>query len=137
MMAGTSGEAVLRAVTLRYFECLDAEDWEGMRAIWSESGELRAVGARPRNDRDGVIAYFAKLFAPWPEHHDSPTRLVISERDSTVMAEVTFTGRTLAGREVSFDAIDVFDIIDGKIRKLTNWYDIDYARRVIADPEPS
>ena len=65
-------------------------------------------------------------------HVDHPTRLVISERDGTVLAEVTFTGRTPDGRDVAFDAIDVFDIVDGRIKKLTNWYDIDYARKALA-----
>jgi ketosteroid isomerase-like protein len=125
-------EQTMRAVVMRYFECLDTENWDGMRELWHEDGRLRAVGARPRDDREGVIGYFSKLFAPWPEHVDHPNRLVISERDGTVLAEVTFTGRTAGGDEVSFDAIDVFDIADGRIAKLSNWYDIDYARKAIA-----
>jgi hypothetical protein len=83
-----------------------------------------------------VIGYFSKLFNPWPEHEDRPTRLVISERDGTVLAEVAFTGRAPDGRQVAFDAIDVFDIVDGAIKKLTNWYDIDFARRSLAEPAP-
>jgi ketosteroid isomerase-like protein len=126
-------ESAMRKVVLRYFECLNSEDWDGMREIWREDGQLRAVGARPRNDREGVIGYFSKLFTPWPEHEDRPTRLVISERDATVLAEVTFSGRPTAESDmVVFDAIDVFDLVDGRIAKLTNWYDIDFARRSIA-----
>ncbi len=124
----------MQRVIMRYFECLDTENWEGMREIWHEDGRLRAVGARPRNDREGMIEYFSKIFMPWQEHVDKPTRLIVSERDGTVVAEVTFTGRTADGREVSFDAIDVFDLVDGRIAKLTNWYDIDYARKSIAPP---
>ncbi len=122
----------MRATVLRYFECLDTENWDGLREIWHEDGQLRAVGARPRDDRDSVIGYFSKLFDPWPEHVDRPTRIIVSEADSTVVAEVTFAGRTPDGRDVEFDAVDVFDIVDGRIRKLTNWYDIDYARRALA-----
>jgi ketosteroid isomerase-like protein len=133
LMAGTSAERAIRAVVLRYFECLNGEDWSGMRSIWRADGELRAVGARPRNDREGVIGYFSKLFGPWPEHEDNPTRVVVFEPDGIVLAEVTFTGRTPDGRQVSFDAIDVFDIVDGAIQKLTSWYDIEYARRSLAD----
>jgi ketosteroid isomerase-like protein len=125
-------EATLRATVLRYFQCLDNEDWDGMREIWHEDATLRAVGARPRDDREGMIEYFAKIFVPWQKHEDRPTRLVISERDGTVMAEVTFTGVTADGRTVVFDAIDVFDLVDGRIKKLTNWYDIDYARKLLA-----
>ena len=123
----------MREVVLRYFKNLDTENWEDMARIWHEDGKLRAVGARPRDDRDGVIQYFSKLFTPWPEHEDRPVRLVISERDQTVLAEVTFTGRTAAGKQVVFEAIDVFDLEDGRIKKLSNWYDIDYARKSIAD----
>lgn len=133
-MADTSGEAAMRAVALRYFRCLDTEDWAGMREIWRPDGKLRAVGARAREDREGVIGYFSKLFDPWPQHEDRPTRMVVSERDGMVIAEVTFFGTTADGRAVSFDAVDVFDIADGAIAKLSNWYDIDYARKAIAAP---
>jgi ketosteroid isomerase-like protein len=132
MIARVTAENELREVVMRYFECLDTENWDGMRDIWHEDGRLRAVGARPRDDREGVIQYFSKLFTPWPEHEDRPDRLVVSERDGTVLAEVTFTGRTAKGDHVAFEAIDVFDIVDGRIKKLSNWYDIDYARKSIA-----
>ena len=119
----------MRAVALRYFRCLDTEDWQGMAELWCEDGQMRAVGARPRDDREGVLSFFGKLFTPWVVHEDRPTRLVISERDQTVLAEVTFYGTTQDGREVAFDAVDVFDFRDGRIAKLTNWYDIDFARK--------
>lgn len=116
----------------RYFTCLDTEDWSQMRELWHEDGELRAVGARPRSGVDDVIGYFSGLFSPWPQHEDRPTRLIAS--GDTIVAEVTFTGTTPDGREASFDAVDVFDLRDGRIARLTNWYDIAYARRVVAAP---
>jgi ketosteroid isomerase-like protein len=125
-------EATMRDIVLRYFRCLDTEDWEGMAEVWHQDGVLRAVGARPRDGRDAVVGYFSKLFTPWIAHEDKPTRLVVSERDQTVLAEVTFTGTTEDGREVRFEAIDVFDFAEGGIAKLTNWYDIDYARKSLA-----
>jgi uncharacterized protein len=115
----------------QYFVCLDTEDWEKMRTLWHEDSEMRATGARARQGLDEVIGYFSKLFTPWPTHRDAPTRL-ISQGD-TIVAEVTFTGTTAEGREVTFDAIDVFDLEDGRIRRLTNWYDVAYARRVLTD----
>jgi ketosteroid isomerase-like protein len=133
---GATTAATMRLVALRYFNCLDTEDWAAMADLWTPDGQLRAVGARPRDDRDGVIEYFSKLFDPWPAHRDHPERLIISEPDETVVAEVTFTGTTPDGRDVRFEAIDVFDFESGRIRKLTNWYDIDYARRSLA-PRPA
>jgi hypothetical protein len=50
------------AVIAHYFACLDAEDWDAMRELWHEDGELRAVGARPRDGRDAVLRYFGRLF---------------------------------------------------------------------------
>jgi ketosteroid isomerase-like protein len=126
----------MRDVAERYFRCLDTEDWSAMAELWTPEAQLRAVGARPRNDRDGIIEYFSKLFDPWPTHRDHPDRLIVSEADQTVIAEVTFTGTTADGREVRFAAVDVFDFADGRIRKLTNWYDIDYARRMIGSGGP-
>lgn len=121
----------MRDVAERYFRCLDTEDWTAMADLWTPHAQLRAVGARPRNDREGIIEYFSKLFDPWPEHRDHPDRLIVSETHKTVVAEVTFTGTTADGRDVVFPAVDVFDFQDERIRKLTNWYDIDYARRML------
>ena len=121
----------MRNLAMRYFRCLDAEDWVGMAELWTPKAQLRAVGARPRNDREQIIEYFSKLFDPWFEHSDHPDRLIVSEIDQTVVAEVTFLGTTADGRDVRFEAVDVFDFEDGRIRKLANWYDIDYARRAL------
>jgi ketosteroid isomerase-like protein len=125
-----SNEATVR----RYFTCLDTEDWDGMRELWHEDGTMRAVGARPRVDREGVIEFFSGLFAPWPKHEDRPTRLVIA--GDTILAEVTFTGTTPEGREVSFDAVDVFDLRDERITSLSNWYDVALARKLLK-PQPT
>lgn len=121
----------MRGLARRYFACLDAEDWTRMAGLWAEDASLQAVGARPREGRPNVLEYFAKLFEPWREHEDRPTRLLVSEADQTVVAEVTFFGTTQDGRAASFDAIDVFDVRDGCIARMTNWYDIAYARKVL------
>jgi ketosteroid isomerase-like protein len=121
----------LEAVVRSYFICLDSENWERMRTLWHPESELRAVGARPRRGIDEVIAYFSRVFTPWPRHTDAPTRFI--HAGATRVVEVTFTGTTADGRKVSFDAIDVFDLVDGQIRRLTTWYDIAYVRAALAD----
>ena len=118
------------AVVRRYFDCLDAEDWPTMRTLWNEDAELRAVGARPQHGRDAIIAFCGRIFEPWEEHRDTPTRFLPC--GDTIVAEVTFTGRTHDGREVTFDAVDVFDLAGGRIQRLSTWYDIAYARKLLA-----
>lgn len=122
----------MHGLTLSYFRCLDTEDWSRMADLWTADAELLAVGARPRKGRDDVIGYFAKLFDPWSEHEDRPTRVVVAEAEQTVLAEVTFSGTPPGGGPVSFDAVDVFDFRDDRIRKLSNWYDVALARKALA-----
>lgn len=114
-----------------YFQCLDDENWSRMRGLWHPQGEMLAVGARPRAGLEDVMSLLEKLFVPWRRHRDRPDRVIVS--GNTVTVEVVFTGTTRDGREASFDAVDVFDFEDGLIRRLTNWYDIDRARRAVAD----
>jgi ketosteroid isomerase-like protein len=113
-----------------YFRCLDTEDWATMETLWHEDGEFHAVGARPRHGRDEVLGLFGRLFTPWARHEDRPTRVSIA--GDVVTAEVRFTGTTEDGRAVSFDAVDVIDVRDGRIARISNWYDIDYARQSLA-----
>lgn len=118
-----------------YFECLDTEDWERMRTLWTDDCEVRAVGARKRHGVEEALGLFKNMFVPWAAHRDQPTRVVLA--DATAMVEVTFSGTTRDGREVSFEAVDVFDLRNDKIHRLSNWYDIAYARKVLTPASTS
>ncbi len=120
-----------RTLVERYFECANTEDWDGMRELWHDDAEFVAVGARPRVGREEIVAYFPHIFSLWSEHRDEPTRILVA--GDVVTAEVRFTGRTPGGKRVEFDAVDVIDVRDGKILRLTNWYDIAYARKQLAE----
>jgi ketosteroid isomerase-like protein len=122
-----------RHVVSEYFVCLDTENWERMTELWHPDASLRAVGARPRSGRDAVIEYFSRLFRPWPQHRDVPTRIVVA--GDVVIAEVRFEGITPGGRSVTFEAVDVFDLDAGRIHALSNWYDIDFVRRTLAEDD--
>jgi ketosteroid isomerase-like protein len=110
-----------------YFEALNAEDFPRLERAWAADGELRAVGSRPRRGIEEVMAYFHPLFEPWAEHLDQPTRTIVS--GDVVVVEIRFTGRTHGGRELSFDAVDVFDLAGGAIARLTTWYDLAWVRK--------
>jgi ketosteroid isomerase-like protein len=51
---------------------------------------------------------------------------------SSATVEVHFTGTTADGRTLEFDAVDIFDIQDQRIVRLTNWYDVLLVRRKLA-----
>jgi ketosteroid isomerase-like protein len=118
------------ALVADYFDCVNRDDWTGLRALWHPDGEWRAVGARPRTGRDQVIEYFTTLFEPWSSHHDEPVRVVVGGSVATV--EVRFEGITLEGTPIGFDAVDIFDVADGLIRRMSNWYDLVFVRRQLA-----
>lgn len=127
---GTSSDVANIRVVKRYFRYLNSDDWQGLGTIWHKDAELCAVGARRRTGVDEIVTYYQKIFSLWNTHVDRPTRFLVSGNAVTV--EVAFTGTTPSGRCVEFDAVDVIDIIDGRISKLSSWYDIAYARLQLA-----
>lgn len=118
-------------VVTAYIACLNEEDWEAFADLWHDDAEFRAVGARPRCGRSEITAFFRRLFDPWAVHLDTQRR-VISSGD-VVTVEVDFVGTTPDGRQIEFDAVDVFDIENGRISRLSNWYDLAYVRMLLAN----
>jgi ketosteroid isomerase-like protein len=119
----------VHAVLDAYFEGLNTEDWPGLEALMCEDAQLWAPGA----DRQGaaaVAAYFRDALAPYPDHRDEPGRRFID--GSTAVVEIRFIGRMATGAPMKFDAVDVFDLRDGRIARLTSWYDSHEVRRALA-----
>jgi ketosteroid isomerase-like protein len=131
----TALDVSLRTTALQYFECVNAEDWSTMRSLWHPDGELIAVGTRPRRGLDDVLDYFEKALRPWREHHDEAIRVLVCAAEEVVVVEPRFRGSTTTGVGVTFDAVDVFDITAGQIRRLSIWYDLERVRKAMArDP---
>jgi len=112
----------IHATLAAYFAGINGEDYESVGRLFAEDGELRAPGTKPRKGPEGVATYFEDALAPYPEHHDEPTRVLVSGSSATV--EITFNGITAEGAPLNFDAVDVFDFDDeGRVLLLTSWYD--------------
>jgi ketosteroid isomerase-like protein len=119
-----------------YFRALDTEDWALLRTLFCEDAEVRAVGTSARFGIDAVMAFYQRLFRPWAQHRDAPTR-VLRDGD-TLTVEVQFTGTTPDGVHCQFDAVDVIDLRDGRIARLTNWYDLVAVRQALGlDASPT
>ncbi len=104
-----------------YFTALNTEDWELMATVLHPEVDLVPTGSRPRTGSDKAIAMFQKIFERFPVHADDPTRYICD--GSTVVVEITFTGATADGLDVTFDAVDIFDVEDGRICRLSQWFD--------------
>lgn len=109
------------AVVKDYFTALNDEDWELMASVLHPELDLIPSGSRPRIGADKAIAMFQKIFERFPVHQDNPTRFL--EAGNTVVVEITFNGATQDGQEVAFDAVDIFDVEDGRIFRLSQWFD--------------
>jgi len=121
-------------VVARYFAAIDAEDFDTLRRLLHPDVALTACGSRPRRGSEAVLDLFAKIFERFPVHSDRPTRLICD--GPTVVAEIHFEGRSATGTDVTFEAVDVFDIVDGRIVRLTQWLDSAHLERQLSSPEP-
>jgi len=122
----------LRKLIDTYFSLINEEAWEDFGNLWHDNAELRAVGSRPRHGRQEILEFYRTLFRPWSKHADTPVRVLLCETSATV--EVRFTGVTPAGRELAFDALDLFDTDSERIIRLATWYDLVQVRKMLAEP---
>jgi len=120
--------AAMHALLDAYFEGLNSEDWHGLEALMCDDAVLEAPGAS-RRGASAVAKYFRDALAPYPEHRDEPGRRVID--GLTAAVEIRFVGRMATGAPMVFDAVDVFDVRDGRIARLTSWYDSHEVRRAL------
>jgi ketosteroid isomerase-like protein len=117
----TGGDGGNRVVVQDYFAAINADRFADLEPLWHPAGELHAVGAPARIGRAAVLAHFPAVLAAYASHDDRVTRWI--EAGDTVVTEIHFTGELRDGRPVEFDAVDVFDLRDGAIMRLSSWYD--------------
>jgi ketosteroid isomerase-like protein len=109
-----------------YFRAINSEDLNSLAGLWHKDAVWRAVAARPRRGKDEVLTYYPRVFDLYPDHHDEPTRII--EDGDTIVVEITFNGKTPEGKPITFEAIDVFDLEDGLIKRFSSWFDMDELR---------
>lgn len=104
-----------------YFEAINSEDFDGLSAMFAPDVEIHTTGAEPVVGREAALAHFRSVLSHYPEHLDAVTRWI--EAEDAVVCEIAFTGRLADGREIRFDALDVFDADDRGITRVATWYD--------------
>ena len=110
-----------RSVIDRYFVALNDEDYEVLKDVFHPAAVLRPPGARARTGHDEIMRFFLKVFEKFPQHVDTPSR-VLSD-GNCVIVEIDFTGVTSSQNSVAFAAVDIFDIENSQIINLSQWFD--------------
>jgi ketosteroid isomerase-like protein len=105
-----------------YFKATDAGDMSLVATLWRPDGTFNSAGDPPRKGIDEVLAWLKEASSAFTEQEHSPVRRISD--GSTVAVELRFRGRTWDGRDVAFEAMDVFELDeDGLIASVTLWYD--------------
>ena len=115
-------EADPDAVVRDYFAAVNDRRYEDLAALFHDDAVLRPVGSRPRTGRAEIAAYYPPLLAGFVRSHDELVAVHVA--GDVVTAEIAFSGTTVAGRPVAFEAVDVFRVNDGRITTLRILYDL-------------
>ena len=115
-------EAAAREVMRRYFDGVNNENWEDFRGIWHEDAVVDVTGGLHFEGIEEIAPYYPRVLKNFPVHYDDPYAVHIA--GDVVTVEIAFRGETLDGVTAEWEAVDVFTLEDGRIRKLTTWYDM-------------
>jgi ketosteroid isomerase-like protein len=120
-----------RQIIQAYFDRMNSEDWEGLGDLFAEDAVLEAPGFPRQRGRETVSGYFRAALGIYPKHYDDPVRIVVA--GDTVTVNIHYEGTLANGYQLSFDAVDVFELRDGKIVEETSWYDSHMVRQALLE----
>ncbi|MDN5914367.1 MAG: nuclear transport factor 2 family protein [Pseudonocardia sp.] len=109
-----------------YFAAMNSDRFDDLKAVFAPDVEIHTVGAEPVVGRDAALAHFPAILSGYSAHDDRVTRWITGSDDDgvgAIVCDIAFAGRLVDGREIRFDALDVFDVRDGLITCVTTWYD--------------
>ena len=115
-----------RAAVEGYFAAINSNSFDDLSAVFAPDVEIHTVGAGPVVGRDAALAYFPVVLSGYATHDDRVTRWiegVDGGSSDAIVCDIAFTGSLADGREIRFEALDVFDVRDGLITRVTTWYD--------------
>jgi len=117
---GTTGTT---ETATRYFDALIARDAEAMAGCWAPGGLDRLIGQAELVAPEGVRAYYANLFAAFPdfsaeviETTTEDDRCVVRwQASATFAGTATFNGFEPNGARIALEGCDVLTVRDGLI----------------------
>lgn len=115
------------AAVLAYFDAINNDQWDRLDDALAPDVVVAPPGMDEVHGLEAAKVHYASLLKGFPDHVDEPTRVLPS--GDSVVVEIDFRGRTDDDRPVTFKAVDVFDLVDGKIARVSIWYDTHGVRR--------
>lgn len=115
------------AAVLTYFDAINRDQWDRLDEALAPDVVIAPPGMDEVHGLEAAKVHYPTLLAGFHEHDDRPTRVLPS--GDSVVVEIDFEGRTDAGQAITFKAVDVFDLVDGRIARVSIWYDTHGVRR--------
>jgi ketosteroid isomerase-like protein len=109
-------------VARAYFLAVNETRLDDLAACFAEDARLEFPTLQPVVGRKNIRDFYAGVLQFYPQRRDEVTRYFTSPAGD-VAAEIHFEGRTATGRDVVFDAVDLFTIQNGRIKLLRIFYD--------------
>ena len=110
------------AIAKRYFAAVNEKRIGDIAASFAEDGVLIFPTLDPIKGRKAIGDFYDGALRFYPKANDVVTRWFVSEAGD-VAADIHFEGQTATGRDVIFDAVDLFTIKNGLIQHLHIHYD--------------
>jgi ketosteroid isomerase-like protein len=128
----TTSETDAREVMRRYFHGVNNEDWDDFAGIWHDDAVVDVSGGLHFEGVGEILPYYPSVLKNFPRHYDDPWGIHVA--GDVVTVEITFDGETVEGVKAGWEAVDVFTLRDGKIAKLTTWYDMGLVVGLLRQP---
>jgi uncharacterized protein (TIGR02246 family) len=110
-----------QTVVRRYFDLVNADEVDAMMELFAEDATIEPSSGGVRRGRDDIAAYYRATLAGFAEHHDEPRRVHVAR--TAIVIELAFVGVATSGAPVTFDALDLFELEGGRIRRVSLWAD--------------
>jgi fatty-acyl-CoA synthase len=114
---------VSAALIERYFAAVNSRDWAGLAAVLHPDVSVRHMSLLSADGIPAVVRLYRAILEQYREgeHEDRPTRILVAGDVAAV--EITATVVKKNGTALTFPAVDIIDIQDGRIRTVRTFYD--------------
>jgi ketosteroid isomerase-like protein len=129
-MSGSGDKSI--AVAKSYFAAVNETRLGDVAGVFAADGVLSFPMLPPIEGRKAIRDFYAGVLQLYSKRYDDVTRWFVSEAGD-VAAEIHFEGQTSTGRDVIFDAVDVFTIKNNLIQKLNIFYDSAKVLQMVGD----